>query len=104
MSFLVEWSRRRNKPLPTDLLRKCVQQLESHVEATGIRIGRQVFDPEGPWGGHTFALLEAVSEIGHVSPFLTKQFNGIRSQLNLALNKKTPKIMWTKEEGDSKTF
>jgi hypothetical protein len=87
MSFLVEWSRRRNKPLPTDLLRKGVQQLESHVEASGIRIGRQIFDPKGPWGGHTFALLEAVSEIGHVSPFLTKQFNRIRSQLNLALNK-----------------
>ncbi|MHC0038709.1 hypothetical protein [Pseudoneobacillus sp. C159] len=84
MSFLVEWSRRRNKPLPADLLREGIQLLDSHVEATGIRVGRQVFDPMGPWGGHTFVLLEAVSGIGHVSPFLNKQFNGIRSQLNQA--------------------
>lgn len=87
MSFLAEWSRRRNKPLPTDLLLKGIQRLDSHVEATGIKIGRQVFDPKGPWGGHTFALLEAVSEIGHVSPFLTKQFNVVISQLNQVLNK-----------------
>lgn len=87
MSYLVEWSRRRKKPLPTDLLREGMQLLEGHVEATGIKIGRKVFDPKGPWGGHTFALLEAVSEIGHVSPYLTKHFNGIRSELNQALTK-----------------
>lgn len=87
MSYLVEWSRRRNKPLPTDLLLKSIQRLDNHVEATGIRIGRQVFDSKGPWGGKTFALLEAVSEIGHVSPFLTEQFNVVISQSNKALNK-----------------
>jgi hypothetical protein len=87
MSFLVEWSRRRNKPLPADLLSEGIQQLDSYVEATGISIGRQVFDPKGPWGGHTFVLLEAVSEVGHVSPFLTKHFNVIKSQLNQALNR-----------------
>lgn len=87
MSFLVEWSRRRNKTLPIDLLSKGIHLMDSHIEATGIRIGRQVFDPKGPWGGFTFKLLEAVSEIGHVSPFLTKHFNRISSQLNQDLNK-----------------
>jgi hypothetical protein len=86
MAFLVEWSRRRNKPLPTDLIREGIDRLEGYVEATGIRIGRQVFDPKGPWGGHTFTLLEAVSEIDHVSPFLTDQLNSIRKQLNEASN------------------
>lgn len=38
-------------------------------------------------GWETFALLEAVSEIGHVSPFLTEQFNVVISQSNKALNK-----------------
>ncbi|GKV57730.1 hypothetical protein NCCP2222_36770 [Sporosarcina sp. NCCP-2222] len=86
MAFLVEWSRRRKKPLPTDLLYKGIHLLDSHVDATGIRIGRQVFDPQGPWGGHTFALLETVSEIGQVSPFLTKQFNSVLIQLNQTIS------------------
>ncbi|MFD2444817.1 hypothetical protein ACFSO7_12660 [Bacillus sp. CGMCC 1.16607] len=81
MSFLVEWSRRRNKPLPTDILHEGMQHLNSYIEAAGLRIGRQVSDPKGPWGGHTFALLEAVSRVGNVSPFLTSQLNVIKGQL-----------------------
>ncbi|KAA0966406.1 hypothetical protein FQ087_09295 [Sporosarcina sp. ANT_H38] len=81
MSFLAEWSRRRNKPLPVDLLNEGIQRLNSHIEATGLRIGRQVFDPQGPWGGHTFELLEAVSGIDDVSPYLTRQWASIIGQL-----------------------
>ncbi|WP_391122728.1 hypothetical protein [Psychrobacillus sp. L3] len=81
MSYLVEWSRRRNKALPTDLLSEGMQRLYSHIEATSLRIGRQVFDPQGPWGGHTFPLLEEVARIGDVSPYLTRQLTGIIEQL-----------------------
>jgi hypothetical protein len=81
MTFLVEWSRRRNKPLPEDILNEGMQRLNSHVTESGLRIGRQVFDPNGPWAGYTFPLLETVSEIGQVSPFLTRDLNDIGSQL-----------------------
>jgi len=81
MSYLVEWSQRRNKSLPTCLLNDGVQRLNSHIEVAGLRIGRQVFDPQGPWGGHTFPLLEEVSRTGDVSPYLTKQLNVIIGQL-----------------------
>lgn len=84
MSFLAEWSRRRNKPLPTDLLNEGMLLLDSYIEAGSLRIGRQVFDAQGPWGGHTFELLEAVSRIGDVSPYLTKQLAGIIVQLEHA--------------------
>jgi hypothetical protein len=47
-----------------------------------VRIGRQVFDPQGTWGGPTFALLEAVAGIGDVSPYLTRQLAGGVGQLN----------------------
>ncbi|WP_033543141.1 hypothetical protein [Planococcus sp. CAU13] len=80
MSFLVEWSRRRNKPLPAEVIDNGIELLSDHIDSTGLRIGRRVFDPSGPWGGHTFALLEAVSEVGQVSPFLTRQWNHILSQ------------------------
>ena len=86
MSFLAEWSRRRNKPLPAGLLNEGIQRLNSFIEAAGLRIGRQVFDPQGPWGGHTFALLEEVSGIGDVSPYLTRQLAGIIGQLEHVTN------------------
>ncbi|MEK4509012.1 hypothetical protein [Paenibacillus sp. FSL K6-2524] len=82
MSFLVEWSRRRNKPLPTELLNEGIQQLSSFIDPAGLRIGRQVFDPQGPWGGHTFELLETVAGIGDVSPYLTRQLVSLLSKWN----------------------
>lgn len=81
MSFLAEWSRRRDKPLPIDLLQEGVQLLDSYIEAGTLRIGRQVSDPQGPWGGNTFDLLEAVSVIGDVSPYLTKKLTSIVEEL-----------------------
>ena len=69
-----------------DLLNEGVQQLGSFTEAAGLRIGRQVFDPQGPWGGHTFPLLEELAGIGHVSPYLTRQLAGIISQLEHVSN------------------
>ncbi|MEC0089254.1 hypothetical protein [Paenibacillus macquariensis] len=86
MSYLAEWSRRRNKPLPMGLLNEGMQQLNSFIEVDGLRIGRQVFDPQGPWGGHTFPLLEALSRKGEVSPYLTRQLEGVRAQLEYTVN------------------
>ncbi|MBB3112465.1 hypothetical protein FHS18_004566 [Paenibacillus phyllosphaerae] len=83
MSYLAEWSRRRNKALPAELLIEGMQRLEPVLEADGVRIGRQVFDPQGPWGGHTFPLLEAVAGIGDVSPYLTRQLERVTERINL---------------------
>ena len=86
MSYLVEWSQRRNKPLPAYLLNEGLQRLNSHIEVAGLRIGRQVFDPLGPWGGHTFPLLNKVSNIDEVSPYLTKQLEIIIKHLEHSIN------------------
>ncbi|TVX93322.1 hypothetical protein [Paenibacillus agilis] len=75
MFFLVEWSRRRNKPLPVALLREGLDRLNPLITAGGIRSGRQIFDPQGPWSGETFPLLEAVSSVDVVSPYLTRQLD-----------------------------
>jgi len=81
MSFLAEWSRRRNKVLPVGLLVEGLERLNSSMTAEGLRIGRQVFDPQGPWSGETFPLLEAVSGLGDVSPYLTRQLDRILERL-----------------------
>lgn len=82
MYFLAEWSRRRNQALPAGLLREGIERLKPYLGSEGLRIGRQVFDPQGPWGGNTFSLLEAVSKVGDVSPYLTRQWNEVIAYLN----------------------
>ncbi|MBD8500938.1 hypothetical protein [Paenibacillus arenosi] len=81
MFFLAEWSRRRNKPLPIDVLQEGLERLKPLMEAEGLQIGRQIFDPQGPWGGRTFPLLQAVAGIGFVSPYLTQQLNQVIERL-----------------------
>lgn len=81
MSYLAEWSLRRNKALPVDLLVEGLERLNSSMTAEGLRVGRQVFDPQGPWGGQTFPLLEAVSGLGDVSPYLTRQLDRVLERL-----------------------
>ena len=87
MSYLVAWSQRRNKPLPVLLIKEGVQRLNSLIEVSGLRVGRQVFDRQGPWGGYTFPLLQEVSGIGETSPYLTKQLAIITEQLEQVTNK-----------------
>ncbi|MGE7826996.1 hypothetical protein [Paenibacillus sp. NPDC093718] len=81
MSFLAEWSRRRNKALPVGLLVEGLERLHVFMTAKGLRIGRQVFDHEGTWGGQTFPLLEAVAGKGRVSHYLTRQLDRVLEQL-----------------------
>lgn len=81
MSFLAEWSLRRNKLLPVGLIHEGLERLNTSMAAEGLRIGRQVFDPQGPWGGQTFPLLEATAGIGVVSPYLTKQLDRVIERL-----------------------
>lgn len=82
MSFLAEWSRRRNKALPGKLLIEGLERLKPFIEAGSVRIGRQVFDPQGPWAGDTFPLLEALARIGDVSPYLTRLLDRIIGRMS----------------------
>ncbi|WP_334072591.1 MULTISPECIES: hypothetical protein [Paenibacillus] len=77
MSFLAEWSRRRNKALPAGLLIEGLERLKPFIGVGSVRIGRQVYDPQGPWGGDTFPLLEALARIGDVSPYLSGQLDRV---------------------------
>ncbi|WP_416298251.1 hypothetical protein [Paenibacillus illinoisensis] len=74
---MAEWSRRRNKALPEDLILEGLERLKPYTTAGNMRIGRQVFDPQGPWNGDTFHLLEELSRMGDVSPYLTSQLERV---------------------------
>lgn len=82
MSYLVEWSRRRNKALPEDLILEGLERLKPYITAGNMRIGRQVFDPQGPWNGDTFPLLEELSRMGDASPYLTSQLDRVIEQMS----------------------
>ncbi|MCM3781580.1 hypothetical protein M3231_01215 [Neobacillus mesonae] len=82
MSFLAEWSRRRNIELPAELLIEGMERLKPFIGEGGVRIGRQVFDPQGPWGGQTFPLLETLARIGEVSPYLTRQLDRVIERMS----------------------
>jgi len=67
----------KRKPLPAKVIDGGLEQLKSYIEDSAVVIGRQVFDSNGDWGGETFPLLNAVSEVGKVSPYLTKELNEV---------------------------
>lgn len=70
LSFLTEWSQKRNKPLPEGFTEKALKRLKPCLDGEKVRIGRQVWDPHGEWGGETFMLLKALAGVGEVSEFL----------------------------------
>ncbi|MDO3413011.1 hypothetical protein QWJ34_24825 [Saccharibacillus sp. CPCC 101409] len=71
LSFVTEWSRKRGKPLPDGFVEEALERAKPYIGKDGVRIGRQVWDPDGEWGGGTFALLEALAGVGEVSEFLS---------------------------------
>ncbi|WP_246132161.1 hypothetical protein [Paenibacillus hemerocallicola] len=81
MHYLAQWSRIRNKPLPVQVLKEGLDRLGGYIGEEGVRIGRQVFDRNGPWGGKTFDLLEAIAVIGTEPPWLKAQLNAVVTEL-----------------------
>ena len=81
LHYLVEWSRRRGKPLPKDIIEEGIDRLKSFTRGPGIVIGRQVNDRNGDWHGSAFPLMESVSKVGQESPYLTKQLGSVLSAL-----------------------
>ena len=79
--YLVEWSRRRGKPLPKDVIEEGIDRLKSFTRCPKIVIGRQVNDKNGEWNGSTFPLMESVSKVGEESPYLRKQLGSVLAAL-----------------------
>ena len=47
--FIVEWSKRREKPLPVGVIEEGLEELKSYIADSAIVIGRQVYDSNGDW-------------------------------------------------------
>ncbi|WP_172253990.1 prenyltransferase/squalene oxidase repeat-containing protein [Saccharibacillus deserti] len=73
LAFLKEWSAKRNKPLPAGFAEEALERMKPYLDEGRVRIGRQVWDANGEWGGETFALLEALAGVGEVSSFLNSE-------------------------------
>ncbi|NGZ75249.1 prenyltransferase/squalene oxidase repeat-containing protein [Saccharibacillus alkalitolerans] len=77
LSFLTEWSQKLGRPLPEGFVEEALARIEPYTDGEKVRIGRQVWDPDGEWGGETFGLLEALPGIGEVSETLSGQLRRI---------------------------
>ena len=84
LSYLVEWSRRREQPLPSEIIEEGLDRLENYITDSGIVIGRRVNDKNGDWRGRAFPLMKAVSEVGRTSPYLTRQIDAVFGALRSA--------------------
>lgn len=73
LSFLTAWSRTREKPLPDGFVLEALARVAPYLDGEHVRIGRQVWDADGEWGGETFVLLEALAGIGEVSDALSRE-------------------------------
>ena len=84
LSYLVDWSSRREKPLPVEIIEEGLNRLESYITDSGIVIERRVNDKNGDWRGRAFPLMKAVSEVGRTSPCLTRQIDAVFGALRSA--------------------
>lgn len=82
MSYLVDWAKRRQKPLPLEVLREGLGLLGTFVEAGQVRIGARIFGETGRWRSDVFPLLERVGSIGTLSPYLTRRYALICEAVN----------------------
>ena len=67
LSYLVEWSRRREQPLSFEIIEKGLDRLANYLTDSGIVIARRVNDKNGDWRGRAFPLMKADSEVGTTS-------------------------------------
>ncbi len=77
LAYLVEWSKRREKPLPETVVAEGLGRLRSYIGKNGVILGRHVNDGTGGWNGRTFPLLKSVSRVGKTSPYLARQLDTV---------------------------
>jgi hypothetical protein len=89
LSFVLKWAELRNQPLSFSLVKSVVDHLESRFPDGQIRIERQSYDgvtsrsAQGRIPASHFPLMDEVSRIGEVSPFLTQAWTEARRQMNV---------------------
>jgi hypothetical protein len=91
LSFVVRWADRRNQTISEDSIENAVSHLENRFPDQQVRIGRLSYEgistltQSASWDrkkkepGSLFPLLEQVSQVGAVSPFLVRQWAETRS-------------------------
>ena len=84
LNYLVEWSQRRGKPLPKEVIKEGIERLKIFTRGQRIVMGRKVNDSNGEWSGPAFPLMESVSRVGQESPYLTKRLGSVLSALDLS--------------------
>jgi hypothetical protein len=94
LNALALWAEKTQRPVPSQAIRHVFSLIENEFPTGEIRIGRRSFAgaktlkllPTREWTrGHdatTFPLLDAVSAVGDVSPFLTRQWSETRLRLS----------------------
>ena len=81
MRFLVEWSKRREQPLPREVLLEGLELLGPYVGGKEVMVGSRVFGESGRWESDSFELLEMIGGEGQVSPWLTMEYREILKSL-----------------------
>jgi hypothetical protein len=94
LSFILKWVDRRNKPIPYEKIKYVVEYLETSFPEGEVCIGRQGFAGHDTWiMGETedkdyrapasrFPLLEEVSQVGVVSPYLSARWKECQRRLD----------------------
>lgn len=94
LEFILRWAEIRNQPLPLSAISGVIRTFQERFLDGKVPVERRAFEgvgtralgETGEWERHplagSFPLLEAVSEIGQVSPYLTKQWQGAKSRLD----------------------
>jgi hypothetical protein len=97
LTFLTRWAERRRRPLPLSAIADCVSSLAGRSPDGKIRIGRRAYADCSNWvpvergkrerrqEASPFPLLERVSRIGEVSPFLSAEWAGCLERLERLL-------------------
>ncbi len=95
--FLVRYAKRLNRPLPTEAASEAFEIVREHLVDGQLAPRRRAFegtktrwrDEDGAWHrgeaarlARSFPLLEAVSEVGTTSPFLTREFEEVRGAIS----------------------
>lgn len=95
LNFILRWAERRNQILPQGSIAKVLKHLETQNPDDQIRIERQSYDgvptkaqsTSRDWNARQpashFSLMDQVSEMNMISPYLTARWSEAKEQMNL---------------------
>lgn len=83
LHFLAAWSQNFGTLIPSELIAESVELMRPYIKSGTVSIGRLVYGVEYDWPEPTFELLDSVSKLGRVSPYLTEQLKVIAISFKL---------------------